>query len=388
MRKHIFLAVLFSVIIISGCVASEESINEANKKIQDRYNSFSTIKYTINEKQYENGNIVQEREYSEMFKRPDKRKQVFGDVLEGAADFYICNGNTAYQRRGNTIYQWDYVNLPPGMASYCGYFVEKSAGAWVIPSELADTSKYDIEISMTDYNGKEAIKAVVREKEGLSELAKAKQRALGREPEEDEDKYTNTYWFDIDNFVILKQEITGKAVRGTSEVAGQTPENAGIKSNEKSSAVEVRTERIYTEFSFDTPIDDSDFEVTPADYQTTVVSNITNPDELENGAYYIFHLKYILPDATGTVTYPDVKGKFINFSRNDTRYVLNNQTGEVSIGRINSLIYNSSEISEGFGLMKYYLEDDGFIYAEKVSMPKYPAVEIKKEIVDAWEKFK
>jgi len=406
MRTVIFVSVVLILVMSAGCVVTEESVGEINQKIEDRYNSFSTLKYTIIELRYENGVMTQKQEYTEMFKKPDKKKQIFyiteftleyvadrivthavrlvdayvnelpaptsvfpngsfeftldndveigispgfingrvyrviefafpdnrvqaivldgpvyeppGDIkpelvaeakkrveghllgsemmvkrifkddvrlnLSKADDYktfiqliydsihienntfgynpdadnllHVCNGNTLYsQLTLSLVNVYEYVNLPPEMTTYCGYYINKGAEKWKIPMELTDETKYDVETSIVDYNGEEAIKAEVTVL--MSEEAKQKQIAAGKTPRET----VVTYWFDPDDFAILKEEshsyITTCEV---SEVVGG--ETQAQDCEEK----EIKVERVYEGFYFDSDIPDSEFEVNPADY--------------------------------------------------------------------------------------------------------------------------
>ncbi len=259
--KNLFLIclVLILVIFISGCVVTEESVKEFNQKIEDRYNSFSTLKYTITELRYEDSVMTQQQEYIEMFKKPDKIKQVF-DVTAGQNSqnlLYVCNKNTAYsQITPDLMNVYEYVNLLPEMTTYCGYFINKGAEKWKIPMEITDEIKYKVETSKVDYNGKGAIKAVVTVL--MNEEAKQKQIAIGKTPRET----VVTYWFDIDSFAILKEESHSY----TTICEGASATIDGGSSERNCREIKIKVEIVYEGFYFDADIDDSEFEISPSDY--------------------------------------------------------------------------------------------------------------------------
>jgi len=246
------------VIFVSGCAVTEESVKEINQKIEDRYNSFSTLKYTITELRYEDGTMNQKQEYTEMFKKPDKIKQVFGVASgQNSQNFYICNKDTAYsQITPDLMSVYEYVNLPPEMTTYCGYFINKGAEKWKVPMEITDGTKYKVETSKVDYDGKDAIKAVVTIL--MSEEAKQKQTAIGKTPRET----VVTYWFDTNNFAILKEE--SYSYTAECEVASATIGGGSSKGDCKE--IGIKVERVYGGFYFDVEIPDSEFEINPSDY--------------------------------------------------------------------------------------------------------------------------
>ncbi|MBI2523081.1 hypothetical protein HYW19_01705 [Candidatus Woesearchaeota archaeon] len=245
------------VIFVSGCAVTEESVKEINQKIEDRYNSFSTLKYTITELRYEDGTMNQKQEYTEMFKKPDKIKQVFGLAYgQNSQNFYICNGYIAYsQITPDLMSVYEYVDLPPEMTTYCGYFINKGAEKWKVPMEITDETKYKVETSKVNYNGKDAIKAVVTIL--MSEEAKQKQTAIGKTPRET----VVTYWFDTDNFAILKEESQSYSTQCevSAEIGGESSQGNCIE-------IENKIERVYEGFYFDEDIADSEFEINPSDY--------------------------------------------------------------------------------------------------------------------------
>lgn len=260
MKNLILICLILTLVIfVSGCVITEESVKEINQKIEDRYNSFSTLKYTITELRYENGIMTQKQEYTEMFKKPDKIKQVF-DVTAGQNSqnlLYVCNKNTAYsQITPDLMNVYEYVNLLPEMATYCGYFINKGSEKWKIPMEITDETKYKVETSKVDYNGKGAIKAVVTIL--MSEEAKQKQIAIGKTPRET----VVTYWFDTDSFAILKEESHSYA----TECEGASATIGGESSEGDCREIEIKVERVYEGFYFDVEIQDSEFEIDSSDY--------------------------------------------------------------------------------------------------------------------------
>jgi outer membrane lipoprotein-sorting protein len=258
--KNLVLIVftLASFIIINGCTLTSESIKEINQKIENRYNSFSTAKYKLTASLYENGVLTQKEEYTELIKKPDKRKQ-FSKYEAGSRSgsaLFVCNGNTAYsQISPNSMDIYEYVNLLPGMISYGGYFLNKGLEKWKIPMEITDEAKYKVETSEVHYNGKNAIKAVVTIL--MSEEAKPKQFAIGSTPRET----VVTYWFDSDTLAILKEESHSFGTKGEAflEIGGQSTIQNGKE-------IEIIVVRIYEEFYFDIDIPDSEFEINPADY--------------------------------------------------------------------------------------------------------------------------
>lgn len=246
-------AMLLSLVTLSGCSLSPESIKEVDEKIQERFNSFSTLKYTILENQYQNGILSQTSEYTEMFKKPDKIKQIIHVTFAPALQnfLYICNHNAAYSESEGGVSAYEYTNLPPDISSFCGYFIYKNAEHWKIPMELADETKYRVETSKVDYNGTEAIKAVVTTL--LSEEEKQKQIEAGNAPRES----TITYWFDAGNFAILKEERHSYSIECTE---GNCQE------------MENRSEMVYKEFTFDADIPDAEF-IIDAEKQIVDIQN-------------------------------------------------------------------------------------------------------------------
>jgi hypothetical protein len=243
MRNYILIG-LIMILLVSGCEITEESVTDINQQIEDRYNSFSTLQYTITESHYEDGTTTQ-KQYTEIFKKPDKIKQIFDEGL------YICSQNIAYSQITPTIMNvYEYVNLPSGMTAYCSYFINKGAEKWKIPMEITDQSKYNVVTSIVDYNGKNAVKAVVTRL--MSEEAKQKQIAIGNIPRES----VVTYWLDMDTFAILKEE--GHSYGTQCEAT----EISGTGCRE----IETRVERTYEDFQFDINIPDSEFEINPSDY--------------------------------------------------------------------------------------------------------------------------
>jgi outer membrane lipoprotein-sorting protein len=240
MRNYI-LMVLIIILLVSGCKITEESITSINQQIEDRYNSFSTLQYTITDP-------TTQKQYTEIFKKPDKRKQIFDEGLH----ITICNQNIAYSLTRSIVNVYEYINLPQGMTTYCGYFVNKGADKWKIPMEITDQSKYKVETSMVEYDGKNAVKAVVTTL--ISEEAKQKQIAIGNIPRE----IVVTYWFDMDTFAILKEESHGYGIQ--CEATEASGSGTGCRE------IETRVERIYEDFQFDINIPDSEFEIDTSDY--------------------------------------------------------------------------------------------------------------------------
>ena len=258
--KHLILIgfALASLIFYNGCALTSESIKEINQKIENRYNSFSNAKYKLTESLYENGVLTQKVEYTELIKKPDKRKQIFKYEAGGrsGSSLSICNGNTLYsQISPNTMDVYEYVNLLPGMTSYCSYYINKGLEKWKIPMEITDKTKYKVETSEVTYNGQNAVKAIVTVL--MSEEAKQKQLAIGSTPRET----VVTYWFDSDTLVILKEESHSFGTKG--EAVSVIGGNSSVR-NERE--IEITMERIYEGFYFDTEISDSEFEVNPLDY--------------------------------------------------------------------------------------------------------------------------
>lgn len=271
--KHMILMAfaVATLMLYNGCALTSESVTEINQRIENRYNSFSTAEYRLTESLYENDVLTQKVERTELIKKPDKRKQVTkcetGSRLEDT--LWICNGNTYsqishYQILPTTILPtianiYEYVNLPPGMTSYCGYFIDKGVERWEIPMEITDKSKYKVETSQVSYNGTNAIKAVVTV--FMSEEAKQKQLAIGNTPRET----IITYWFDSGKLTILKEEShsfgrIGEV--GPVSVTGNSRQSTVRNERE----IEVKTETIYEWFHFDVDIPDSEFEISPLDY--------------------------------------------------------------------------------------------------------------------------
>lgn len=248
MKRKIILFFLIPLLIllmgIQGCELTEESITNINQKIEDRYNSFSTLQYTITESHYEEGKTTQ-KQYTEMFKKPDKIKQIFDEGL------YICNQNIAYSQIKPTIINvYEYINLPSGMSSYCNYFINKGAEKWKIPREITDQSKYNVKTSKVDFYGKDAIKAIVTKL--ISEEAKQKQIAIGNIPREQ----VVTYWFDMDTFAILKEE----GISYGTQCEATEVSDSGTDCKE----IETRVERTYKDFQFDIDIPNFEFEIDPS----------------------------------------------------------------------------------------------------------------------------
>ena len=267
--KHVILMVfaLASIVFYNGCAITSESVIKINQRIENRYNSFSSAEYKLTESLYENGALIQKVEYTESIKKPDKRKQVTkceaGSRLEDSLS--ICNGNTSSQITYSQISPttilptianvYEYVNLPPGMTSYCGYYIDKGVERWKIPMEITDKAKYKVETSQVSYNGANAIKAVVTVL--MSEEAKQKQLAIGNTPRET----VVTYWFDSDNLTILKEESHGFYTIG--EVYGEI---GGQQTTKNQKEIEAKAETVYEWFHFDVDIPDSEFEVNSLDY--------------------------------------------------------------------------------------------------------------------------
>jgi outer membrane lipoprotein-sorting protein len=255
----------------AGCAITPESVSEINQRIEDRYNSFSSAEYKLTELFYENGALTQKLEYTELIKKPDKRKQVYEMEAGGRLEdtLTICNGNTCSGITHSQILPatilptianiYEYVNLPPGMTSYCGYYIDKGIERWKIPMEITDETKYKVESSQVSYNGANAIKADVTVL--MSEEAKQKQLAIGKTPRET----VITYWFDSDNLTILKEESHSFFTRGVADPVsiGGTYEKGNT---ENQMEIELRAETTYEWFHFDLDIPDSEFEVNPLDY--------------------------------------------------------------------------------------------------------------------------
>lgn len=254
MKNYISLLLILMILLV-GCEVTEEAVEDINQEIEDRYNSFSTLKFTITESRYEDGTLTQTQEYTEMFKKPDKIKQIVDVTTTKNAQnlLYICNRNTAYsQITPSTMNVYDYINLPSGMDTYCGYFISKGSDKWKIPMKITDKTKYNVETSMDNYNGKDAIKAIVTLL--MSEEAKQKQIAIGNTPRET----VVTYWFDTESFAILKEVSDSYATEcaGSADIAG-----GGSKGSCRE--IEIRVERVYEEFYFDIDIPDFEFEIDP-----------------------------------------------------------------------------------------------------------------------------
>lgn len=240
----LFAILIIGVILLSGCEITEESITNINQQIEDRYNSFSTLQYTITESHHEDGKTTQ-KQYTEMFQKPDKIKQIFDEGL------YICNQNIVYSQITPTIVNvYEYVNLPSGMTTYCNYFINKGSEKWKIPMEITDQSKYNVEASKVNFYGIDAIKAIVTKL--ISEEAKQKQIAIGNIPREQ----VVTYWFDMDTFAILKEESQSYGTQ--CEATEVSDSGTGCKE------IEIKVERTYKDFQFDIDIPDSEFEIDPS----------------------------------------------------------------------------------------------------------------------------
>lgn len=260
------LVIFTSALIVfsSGCPVAEEPVKEINQKIQNRYNSFSTMKYTTTEVLYENNLLIQKAEFTELIKKPDKRKQIRKDEISSGTNNHwdIFNGNTLYSQSTNnyrttppTIYVYEYINLLPEMTTYSGYYINKGSEKWKIPMAITDETKYKVETLKVNYNGIDAIKAVVTVL--MSEEAKQKQIAIGNTPKES----VYTYWFDSDSLAILKEEHHGIASSG--EAVAQKGGNSTVRNIQ---VFETRAETIYEGFYFDIDIPDSEFEVNASDY--------------------------------------------------------------------------------------------------------------------------
>jgi len=246
------------LLVNAGCSATTESITDINRKIENRYNSFTTARYRYTEYHYQDGILQNKTTYFESIKRPDKMRQSisrsYGRVGNVSS---VCNGNTLYSLvipySAEVI---DYVNLPPGMTSYCGYFIEKNLDKWQIPMEIADRTKYKVETSEGSYDGKNAIKAVVTVL--MSEEAKQKYLADGKTPPAEK---VVIYWFDKDSLTILKEE-----THGFSTISQIAATKGGPTTVLSEITYETNFERIYGDFQFDIDIPDSEFEINPADY--------------------------------------------------------------------------------------------------------------------------
>jgi hypothetical protein len=178
---------------------------------------------------------------------------------------YICNGNTAYSQISPGLIEiYEYVNLPPGMTSYCEYMLNRSLVKWQIPLEIADETKYRVETHEVSYNGKNAFKTVVTVL--MSEEEKQKQLAIGKIPREK----VVTYWFAADTLAILKEETLGFSTIGeASQVIG------GPTTIKNEREIETRTERVYEGFYFDIDIADAEFEMDPANYPGVEFRKVT-----------------------------------------------------------------------------------------------------------------
>lgn len=264
MKRLILIGFSLALFICaSGCALTRESVTEINQKIENRYNSFSDAKYNMKVSTYENGVLIQQVESTALIKKPDKMRSVTKTSITKyetggplGSSLYVCNGNTAYsQTSPNIMNVYEYVNLPPGMTSYCSWAIDKGIENWKIPMEITDKSKYKVETSKVSYNGKNAIKAIVTVL--MSEEAKQKQLAIGNTPRET----VVTYWFDSDTLAILKEESHsfGTISEVSTAIGGQS-----TTQNERE--IERKTEIIYEGFYFDTDIADSEFEVNPQDY--------------------------------------------------------------------------------------------------------------------------
>lgn len=256
--KKIFFALIL-MIFVNGCAVTEEIVTDINQQIEDRYNSFSTLKYDITESRYENGALTQTLKRTEMLKKPDKIIQFYS--VDGNRDsLFVCNENTVLsQITLDLINVYEYVNLLPEMTTYCGYFIEQGLERWKIPLKITDTTKYDAKTSIVEYNGNDAIKAVVTVL--MEDLAKQKQIAIGNTPRET----VITYWFDIDSFAILKEEYQSYSTECESSAS-----ITGGSSQENCVEIENKVERIYEGFYFDEEIADSEFEIDYSDYVSTV----------------------------------------------------------------------------------------------------------------------
>ena len=257
--KKIFLvtAVIALIMTMLGCSVTKESITDINQKIQDRYDSFSTLKYTYTESLYENNSLKQQETRTELIKKPDKMKQIINlDANKQKQNLLgIYNGNILYsQITPDSLKIYKYINLPPEMTTYTNYFINKGSGKWMIPSAITDSTKYKVETSKVDYNGKEAIKAIVTTL--MSEEAKQKQITIGNTPRES----VITYWFDSNSLAILKEESYSFGTRG--EVITQKGGTSSVKNVQE---IESKMERIYESFYFDIDIPDSEFEIQPSD---------------------------------------------------------------------------------------------------------------------------
>ena len=244
---------------IQGCEITEESITNINQQIEDRYNSFSTLKYTVVEVQYEDNIKTYEEETTTIIKKSNKLKSIsginfaniplpYGGILD------ICNDNIYFSRLGsNLIKKYEYINLPPEMSSYCNWAInDKLEKKFKVPMEITDQSKYDVETSIVEYNGKNVVKAVVIRL--MSEEAKQKQIAIGNTPKEQ----VVTYWFNMNTFAILKEESNSFGTECKAiEVSGSSSET-------DCKEIERRVERTYENFQFDINIPDSEFEIDPS----------------------------------------------------------------------------------------------------------------------------
>ncbi len=181
--KYVTLTVfaLASIMLFIGCAVTPESVSDINQRIEDRYNSFSSAEYKLTELLYENGELTQRLEYTELIKKPNKRKQVYKVETNGELEdtLTICNGNTAYgirrfQKLPDTTlptiaYIYEYINLPPEMTTFCGYYIEKGVERWKIPAEITDKTKIPREfLSVDNVKINAAIKQGKREIPGLN----------------------------------------------------------------------------------------------------------------------------------------------------------------------------------------------------------------------------
>ena len=271
--KHVTLTLfaLAAIMFCIGCEVTPESVTDVNQRIEDRYNSFSSVEYKLTELLYRNGELVQKSEYTEFIKKPDKRKQVCKVETNGMVEnaYWICNGNTSYAINRSlklpdttlptTADIYEYINLPPEMTTFCGYYIDKGVERWKIPAEITDKTKYKVETSQVSYNGANAIKAVVTVL--MSEEAKQQQVAIGKTPRET----VVIYWFDSDNLTILKEESHSFGTKGEAEPVSVTgSDEKGKIQNQKE--IEIKAETVYEWFRFDVDIPDSEFEVNPLDY--------------------------------------------------------------------------------------------------------------------------
>ncbi|MFH1592188.1 MAG: hypothetical protein ABIB47_02360 [Candidatus Woesearchaeota archaeon] len=215
---------------------TKRDVSYLNKLIAQKYAETNSFSYEFDEMNYRDGT---KREFVSKFKRPDMIK------TESEGRVNICNENsyyTIYQgrspveeqellskmdmkvkelgvikakewfaeerskiRQEELINEIRYTNLPPEIKSYCSWAIDNGLRKFLIPSDLADTSKYKASAVKGKINGRNAVIVKVEVLDVISEETKDKLEKGGLAYYQREPSVYKVY-VDAEDYSIIKEE--------------------------------------------------------------------------------------------------------------------------------------------------------------------------------------